>query len=172
MSASEVGSGVGVTEGVRAPEVIFQTPPVPIREPLRPGRRGPPSYPTKDPDVDVVMRRRRLSPGVAESRLIIVLPGGTTVANIPEFIVKGPMLGDSPLIVTSSEMTAPVVLLITMSPPSVQPEPEHALPVPTTGDRLPDTISVTVSARALGAAKHKAKTRQSTAPIVLNRLGI
>jgi hypothetical protein len=162
--AIELGSGA-VTAWVRAPETRFHPQPphmagsLPVKT-VGTGVlvvRGPPVYPTKDPRVGVEISKLRKVKCVSE-----MLSTVKTLKVDIEGFVKGPTLGDSPFIVTSAEMIAPVVLLITMSPPSVQPETEHdALPV---GDRLPDTSSVTISARAAGAAM----TTNSTARIIHN----
>jgi hypothetical protein len=145
MRATELGSGAPT--GVRAPAVrLHPSMPFASATELR-VESGPPSYPTKDPMIGV--ENMSSASAVVEGEVAIESCVRPEKMNIPLFAVNGPTVGVSPLIVTSSEMIASVVLSITMSPPSVQPETEHD--VPPKGDRLPDTSSVSESAWTLGA---------------------
>ena len=74
-------------------------------------------------------------------------------------VVYGPDT-NAPIVDKSNAVTIPVDVLIVAVPDRIAPLSNE-----------PVTVN-TVSAWAMGAAKHKPKTRQSTAQIVLNRLGI
>jgi hypothetical protein len=70
----------------------------------------------------------------------------------------------------SEAVTVPLVTSRASVPEKVQLAPQLC---PAPADAVPETSKVlVVSAWALGAAKHKAKTRHNTAPRLLSRLGI
>jgi hypothetical protein len=79
--------------------------------------RPPLVYPTKEPAVGVDNVNVRTSPAASS-----IANGVKATEKIPiaGFVVNGPTLGENPVAVTSAEMTVPVVLFITMSPPSVE----------------------------------------------------
>src|SRR5215469_2909285 len=136
ISTSEPGSGVAVTS-VSEPEVRPQLADTAVTPTSVLVSSGPPVYPTREPAVGVANTKVKpeLIPGLTILRSVRPLTG-----EIPTNCVKGPATGDSPLMVTSVEMTAPVVLLMTMSPPSVH-DGEHAA-TPRVGVKVPETSSI------------------------------
>src|SRR5580693_4442294 len=82
---------------------------------------GPPVYPTREPAVGVSKIRFKWLD--AESSILSNV--SPNLLRTPSLLVKGPTLGENPLMVTFSEIIAPVPLLITIVPPMVHGDGEH-----------------------------------------------